>query len=55
MKREMADAVVAMGEYNRFSKGIFGWIGFRTFWLPYENVERTAGALEKEDACVVFQ
>lgn len=43
MKREMAEAVVSMGEYNRFSKGIFGWIGFRTFWMPYENVERVAG------------
>ena len=43
MKREMADAIVAMGEQNRFSKGIFGWIGFRTYWLPYENVERVAG------------
>lgn len=43
MRREMVDAVVAMGERNRFSKGIFGWIGFRTYWLPYENVERAAG------------
>lgn len=43
MKRSMVDAIVAMGEYNRFSKGIFGWIGFRTCWLPYENVERVAG------------
>ena len=43
MKREMVDAIVAMGEQNRFSKGIFGWIGFRTYWLPYENVERVAG------------
>jgi glycosyltransferase involved in cell wall biosynthesis len=43
MKREMVDAIVAMGEYNRFSKGIFGWIGFRTYWLPYKNVERVAG------------
>lgn len=43
MKREMADAVVQMGEYNRFSKGIFGWVGFRTYWMPYENVERVAG------------
>lgn len=43
MKREMVDAIVAMGEYNRFSKGIFGWVGFRTYWLPYENVERVAG------------
>ncbi len=43
MKREMVDAIVTMGEYNRFSKGIFGWIGFRTKWLPYQNVERVAG------------
>lgn len=43
MTREMVDAIVSMGEYNRFSKGIFGWIGFRTYWLPYENVERAAG------------
>lgn len=43
MKKEMAEAIVAMGEYNRFSKGIFGWIGFKTYWLPYENVERVAG------------
>ena len=43
MKREMSDAIVQMSEYNRFSKGIFGWIGFRTYWLPYENVERIAG------------
>ena len=43
MKREMVDAIVEMGEYNRFSKGIFGWIGFRTYWLPYENVNRVAG------------
>ncbi len=44
MRREMVDAIVAMGETNRFSKGIFGWIGFRTYWLPYENRERVAGA-----------
>ncbi len=43
MRREMVDAIVAMGEANRFSKGIFGWIGFRTYWLPYENQERVAG------------
>ena len=43
MKREMVDAIVSMCEYNRFSKGIFGWIGFRTHWLSYENVERVAG------------
>lgn len=43
MKRSMVDAIVSMSEYNRFSKGIFGWIGFNTYWLPYENVERAAG------------
>ena len=43
MKRSMVDAIVSMCEYNRFSKGIFGWIGFKTYWLPYENVERVAG------------
>lgn len=43
MKREMVDAIVEMSEYNRFSKGIFGWIGFKTYWLPYENIERVAG------------
>ena len=43
MKREMVDAIISMSEYNRFSKGIFGWIGFRTYWLPFENVERIAG------------
>ena len=43
MKKEMVDAIVAMGEYNRFSKGIFGWIGFKTYWLPFKNVERVAG------------
>ena len=43
MKREMVEAIVSMCEYNRFSKGIFGWIGFKTKWLPYKNVERAAG------------
>jgi len=43
MNRAMVDAIISMGEYNRFSKGIFGWVGFRTKWLPYENVERIAG------------
>lgn len=43
MKREMVEAIVSMCEYNRFSKGIFGWIGFRTKWLPFKNVERVAG------------
>ena len=43
MRREVVEAIVSMSEYNRFSKGIFGWIGFKTYWLPYENVERVAG------------
>lgn len=43
MRRSMVDAIVAMGEANRFSKGIFGWIGFRTYWLAYENAPRVAG------------
>lgn len=43
MKRKVVDAVLSMGEYNRFSKGIFGWIGFRKTWIEYENVERAAG------------
>ena len=43
MKREMVDAILAMSETQRFSKGIFGWIGFRTYWMPYKNVERVAG------------
>ena len=43
MTRQMTDAVLEMGEYNRFSKGIFSWVGFRTKWYEYENVERVAG------------
>ncbi len=43
MCRKMVDAVLQMSEYNRFSKGIFSWVGFRTEWLEYENVERSAG------------
>ncbi len=43
MTRKMVDSVISMSEYNRFSKGIFGWVGFRTKWIPYENVERVAG------------
>mgnify|MGYP002544866519 CR=1 FL=1 len=43
MNRKMADAVLQMSEYNRFSKGIFGWVGFETKWLEYKNVERVAG------------
>ncbi len=43
MTRKMVNAILSMCEYNRFSKGIFGWVGFRTKWLEYENVERVAG------------
>lgn len=43
MKRPMVDAILSITEYNRFSKGIFGWVGFRTKWISYENVERAAG------------
>ena len=41
MCRKMVDAVLQMSEYNRFSKGIFSWVGFKTEWLEYENVERS--------------
>ncbi len=43
MTRKVVDAILAMGEYNRFSKGIFGWVGFKSKWLEFENVERVAG------------
>ena len=43
MTRQMTDAVKSMAEYNRFSKGIFSWVGFNTKWIPYENVNRAAG------------
>lgn len=43
MRRHMVDAILAVSEYNRFSKGIFAWVGFETEYLPYENVERVAG------------
>ena len=43
MKRSMVDAILSMKEYNRFSKGIFGWVGFQTKWIPFENRKRVAG------------
>lgn len=43
MTRQMVDAILDLKEYNRFSKGIFGWVGFNTKWIAYENVERVAG------------
>ena len=43
MSRRMVDAVLSLCEYNRFSKGIFEWVGFKTEWITYENIERVAG------------
>lgn len=43
MTRKVVDAILSMKEYNRFSKGIFGWVGFKTKWLEYENINRVAG------------
>ena len=43
MTKDMVEAIVKMGERNRFSKGIFGWIGYRTKWIEFENTERVAG------------
>ena len=43
MSRGMVEAILSMAEVERFSKGIFAWVGFETKWLPYENVERTMG------------
>ena len=43
MTRQMVNAILSMQEYNRFTKGIFGWVGFKTKWLEYENVERAKG------------
>lgn len=43
MSRPFVNALLELGEYNRFSKGLFGWVGFRTKWIEFENVERVAG------------
>lgn len=43
MRRHMVDAILSVSEYNRFSKGLFAWVGFKTEYLPYKNVERVAG------------
>jgi glucosyltransferase len=43
MTRQMADAVVSLAERERFTKGIYAWVGFKTKWIPYENVARIAG------------
>lgn len=57
MNRKVVNAILSMGEYNRFSKGIFGWVGFKKKWLEYENIERAAGEtklvfLEADAVCV---
>ena len=46
MTRQMVDAVLSLKEYNRFSKGIFSWVGFKTKYLDYHNVERAAGTTD---------
>ncbi|WP_296798757.1 glycosyltransferase family 2 protein [uncultured Methanobrevibacter sp.] len=43
MTRQVTDAVIRMNEYNRFSKGLFQWVGFETKWIEYENIQRVAG------------
>jgi glycosyltransferase involved in cell wall biosynthesis len=43
MTRQFVNSLLSLGEYNRFSKGLFGWVGYQTKWLEYENVERAAG------------
>ena len=43
MKRKMVDAILRDAEYNRFTKGIYSWVGFHTKWIAFENVERSAG------------
>ena len=43
MKRQVVDAIISLKEYNRYSKGLFSFVGFDTKWLEYENVERVAG------------
>ena len=43
MKRQVVDAIISLKEYNRYSKGLFSFVGFDTKWIEYENVERVAG------------
>lgn len=43
MSRRMVDSILEVTEYNRFSKGIFSWVGFKTKWIAYDNIERAAG------------
>lgn len=43
MTRQMVDSIISVKEYNRFSKGIFAWVGYRTKWLEFENIQRVCG------------
>ncbi len=43
MTRQVVDSILSMKERNRFTKGIFGWVGYETKWLEYENIERVKG------------
>ncbi len=43
MTRQVVDAILSMTEYNRFTKGIFGWVGYQTKWIEFENIERRKG------------
>jgi glycosyltransferase involved in cell wall biosynthesis len=43
MTRQVVNSIQSLTEYNRFSKGIYAWVGYKTKWLPYENIERAAG------------
>lgn len=44
MSRQMVNSILSLGEYNRFSKGIFGWVGYKTKWFEYQNIKRVAGS-----------
>jgi glycosyltransferase involved in cell wall biosynthesis len=44
MTRQVVDAILELCEYNRFSKGLFNWVGFNTKWLEFENIQRSAGS-----------
>ena len=43
MNRKFVNALLSLGEYNRFTKGLYGWVGFKTKWIEFENIERIAG------------
>ena len=54
MNRKMVDAILSMTEYNRFSKGIFAWVGFKTKYIEFENVERVAGETKWIKNCITM-